>query len=917
MLHLELELKMNIKRLLLAILITAGWIAPGLFNDLPVQALTIASIGDSYASGEGNPDKPQTFKFFGDVEKGPVWEEDRQCHRSRYAGPYMAAHEIARMVKQPLTFIGLACRGAQVPAGLLGPFDPKTDDRVNPVPAQIDQLKAKVGSGRIDLLLISIGGNDMGFADLIKKCIKLDAAEFIGFPGALCRHSREVVDALRADQAALPGKYDRLAQELGTMDIGSVFIAEYPDPTKGADGKYCGDFGNSRILLMHPETVRWAYHNVIKPLNAAIHAAAAKHGWIVVPMMDVSAKHGYCAGKARWFVTEEEARFIQGPYEFGFSERDRLPAGSISDGSLHPNLAGHLTYARQIVATALPVIGTLISGVPVREQSRDEIYVIYGGAKFYIPNQPTLERLFGRNPTILTVPDGALDQVPVIPSDGTLLRELGDGRVHVIYSGAKFYIPDPPTLERFFGKDPTIVTVPDGALTQVPLVPRDGTLIKELDGRIHVVYGGVKFYISDQHALHKLFGSNPTIVTVPDGALAQVSLVPHDGMLIRELTDGRVHVTYGGAKFYIPDPPTLDRLFGCNPTIVTVPDGGLTQVPLVPRDGTLIKELDDRIHVTYGGAKFYIPDQPTLQRLFGNNPMVVTVPDGAMTQVPLVPRDGTLIKELDDRIHVVYAGAKFYIRDQQTLQRLFGRNPTIVTVPDGALAQVPLVPRDGTLIRELTEGRVHVVYGGAKFHIPDPPTLERFFGKDPTIVTVPDGALTQVPLVPRDGTLIKELDDRIHVVYGEAKFYIPDQRTLQQLFGSSPKIVTVSDRALEQVPLIPRDGTLVRELTDGRVHVIYGEAKFYIPDPPTLERLFGSNPGIVTVPGKSLDQVQLVPRDGTLIKELTDQKIYLIRNGTKYWISSPEEFRRLGLAEADVKTVPDGSVDAWTGRDSP
>jgi hypothetical protein len=48
----------------------------------------------------------------------------------------------------------------------------------------------------------------------------------------------------------------------------------------------------------------------------------------------------------------------------------------------------------------------------------------------------------------------------------------------------------------------------------------------------------------------------------------------------------------------------------------------------------------------------------------------------------------------------------------------------------------------------------------------------------------------------------------------------------------------------------------------------------------------------------------LAPRDGTLIKELTNQKMYLIRNGTKYWISSPEEFRQLGLAEPEVKIVP-------------
>ena len=183
-----------------------------------------------------------------------------------------------------------------------------------------------------------------------------------------------------------------------------------------------------------------------------------------------------------------------------------------------------------------------------------------------------------------------------------------------------------------------------------------------------------------------------------------------------------------------------------------------------------------------------------------------------------------------------------------------------MTVPNGALAQVPLVPQDGTLIRELTDGRVHVTYGGAKFYIPDPPTLHRLFGSNPTIATVPDGALAQVPLVPRDGTLIRELDDRIHVVYGGAKFYIPD--------------------------------------------------------PPTFQLFFGDRP-VVTVPNGALAQVPLVPRDGTLIRELTDQKIHLIRNGTKYWVSSPEEFRRLGLAESEVRTVPDESLGALPDRNQP
>lgn len=321
----------------------------------PMQssALVIASIGDSYASGEGNPDEPQRFDTFGFVKRGPVWT-DRQCHRSQVSGPSMAANELARVFNQPLTFIGLSCTGAQTGTGLLRPYDPETDDEHNPLPPQIDQLKSAVGTGKIDLLFVSIGGNDIGFGNLVKNCIIVDGAELIGNAGTLCRNKQEVLDALQTNLEHLPGNYDALAQQLRTMNIGAVLITEYPDPTKGSNGQYCGEGGNSRILFMHPETVRWAYNSTIVPLNSAIHTAAAKHGWIVVPTMAVYERHGYCAKDARWFVTEEESRFIQGPYELGFSERDRLPVGSVSAGSIHPNRAGHEAYARQIVSTAMP-----------------------------------------------------------------------------------------------------------------------------------------------------------------------------------------------------------------------------------------------------------------------------------------------------------------------------------------------------------------------------------------------------------------------------------------------------------------------------------------------------------------------------------------------------------------------------------
>jgi hypothetical protein len=341
---------MFVSYLLRGLLLILVSVSPGLFHSLPVYALTIAAIGDSFASGEGNPDEPQRFDWLGFVKKGPVWT-DRQCHRSHTAAPEKAAMAIADSLGQPLEFINLACTGARLDRGVLEPYDPETDNTHNPLPSQIDALRTRIGDRPIDILLISAGGNDVGFADIIKQCIKMDSLALVRRNNELCSRDPGVLAAIKHELGALPQKYDRLADQLKSMQIGQVMITEYPDPTKGANGSYCGENGNSRILFLHPLTAKWADHEIVFPLNAAVGAAAERHGWIRVPVQAWSTKQGYCAGNARWFRTEEDARNIQGPHELGLSFRDRLPPGfQFSLGSLHPNPAGHDGIARQILA---------------------------------------------------------------------------------------------------------------------------------------------------------------------------------------------------------------------------------------------------------------------------------------------------------------------------------------------------------------------------------------------------------------------------------------------------------------------------------------------------------------------------------------------------------------------------------------
>jgi hypothetical protein len=105
-----------------------------------VKNLLIVSIGDSYASGEGNPDQPQRFDFTGlFVEKGPEWE-DKNCHRSANAGPAQAALEIERSDPHTsVTFLSYACSGATITQGLVGWYD-GVESASSPAPHEFQQF---------------------------------------------------------------------------------------------------------------------------------------------------------------------------------------------------------------------------------------------------------------------------------------------------------------------------------------------------------------------------------------------------------------------------------------------------------------------------------------------------------------------------------------------------------------------------------------------------------------------------------------------------------------------------------------------------------------------------------------------------------------------------------------------------------
>ena len=206
-------------------------------TDVEVRDILIAGMGDSFASGEGNPDLAVRFspersadysspglysglsgyparvgpwKSIGDrafIRENPRWL-DQACHRSLYSEQMRAALQLA--VEDPhraVTFVGVSCAGAEVTYGLFLRY--KGSEWV-PNPPRLSQISAVAEAQcgkhdtqphdlpeayhingaipelmgglvlrkcpqdyarKIDLVFVSIGGNDIGFSRLMANAV--------------------------------------------------------------------------------------------------------------------------------------------------------------------------------------------------------------------------------------------------------------------------------------------------------------------------------------------------------------------------------------------------------------------------------------------------------------------------------------------------------------------------------------------------------------------------------------------------------------------------------------------------------------------------------------------------------------------------------------------------------------------------
>jgi hypothetical protein len=273
-------------------------------TEIAVRDVLIVGLGDSIAAGEGNPDKaveldggfcfkrflrgggsqyfrPSRAGYSDDrsCESGPSssaagsdWARhgarwmNPACHRSLYS--YQVRTALALAVEQPhlaVTLVPLACTGATIGAGMFDgqraddcPWVVGIESCSGTAPAQFAELKTVMTAvhrqdpnRNIDLMLLTVGANDVNFAGLVANVIVEATTERLLLKEG--GSSVSVADAQKLLDQDFPDEFAQLRTALKPYvggNLARVVYVSYGNPAMQAENTPCP--GGRDGLDVHP-----------------------------------------------------------------------------------------------------------------------------------------------------------------------------------------------------------------------------------------------------------------------------------------------------------------------------------------------------------------------------------------------------------------------------------------------------------------------------------------------------------------------------------------------------------------------------------------------------------------------------------------------------------------------------------------
>ncbi len=204
------------------------------------------------------------------------------------------------------------------------------------------------------------------------------------------------------------------------------------------------------------------------------------------------------------------------------------------------------------------------------------VYVIAGGAPLYVHSWD----VFGGPQQTEALSDGQWASLNSVPADGSFIREAQSGRIYRLAGGSPMYISSCIPLSGCPGDvtiDEWAVDNAGNPLSHLRQVPSDGTFISDLDdGRVFKVAGGAPLYVSAADA-SRVPGYGTLPVTAVSGwefsNYQHLRQVPSNGTFVSNVDTGQVFEIAGGAPLYV-SAADASRVPGYNNGATTVTTSG-------------------------------------------------------------------------------------------------------------------------------------------------------------------------------------------------------------------------------------------------------------------------------------------------------------------------------------------------------
>ena len=323
-----------------------------------MRPTAIVSLGDSFIAGNagrwrGNSDTATGSRDGTDR----AWVSDSVYDPNRvYLGGSSGVcfrSDVAEVLSAEIPVrdkVNLACSGA-------------TSASISSSGGQADQLGEVARRDRVRLVVLSVGGNDLGFESIIVNCVF--AYAFVSGP---CNASEQaqVDSALPGTMAGVGAALDKIRAVLTAAGYRPhryrLVLQSYPSPVPRADeARYAQSDFAGRVFTGHcpfyDADLTWARDSLVPQIANALHAVAASRGVEFLDLQDALQGREVCSKRTQLAAPSsppsprlsEWARFIDTP-ELGPQQGDQQE-------SFHPN-----AYAQRALGRCLTLVWAVRRG---------------------------------------------------------------------------------------------------------------------------------------------------------------------------------------------------------------------------------------------------------------------------------------------------------------------------------------------------------------------------------------------------------------------------------------------------------------------------------------------------------------------------------------------------------------------------